>query len=93
MNVREEIKKLDVPIGLYEYCIDELKTELDMLTHPDMYILTITAEGESIREYILEYHHDKDGNLTWTAISRYGYASYNINYEGDVYNVILVNND
>lgn len=93
MDVNEEIKKLDIPAGLYEHCIDELKLELDMLYHPDMYILTITPEGESIREYILEYHHNKKGDLVWTSISRYGYASYSITYEGDIYNVILVNND
>lgn len=93
MDVHEEIKKLNIPIGLYEFCIEELEMELGCLTHPDMYILTLTPEGESIREYIMEYHHDTNGNLVWTSINRYGYASYNLMYNGETYNVILVNND
>jgi hypothetical protein len=93
MDINKEIKKLDIPVGLYEQCIDELCDELDSLTHPDMYILPLTPNGEVIREYISEYHHNKDGDLIWTSISRYGYVSYNMEYEGDVYNVILVNND
>jgi hypothetical protein len=93
MNVHEEIKNLNIPSGLYEFCIEELEMELSCLTHPDMYILTLTPEGESIREYIMEYHHDVDGNLIWSSISRYGYASYNLMYDDETYNVILVNND
>jgi hypothetical protein len=37
MDVHEEIKKLNIPTGLYEFCIEELEMELSCLKHPDMY--------------------------------------------------------
>ena len=93
MKVAERIKDLELPIGIYKYCENLLKNELDNLYYPDMYILPLTPDGEEILEYISDYQYDDKGQLVWDSIYRYGAHTINVMYEGDVFNVILVNND
>jgi len=57
-----------------------------------MYILPITPEGEEIREYLSTYHF-VDKKCIWNSIHAYGAYEYNITYDDEIFNVILVNND
>ena len=93
MNVSERIKELELPVGIYKFCENLFKNELNNLYYPDMYILPLTPEGEEILEYISDYQYNDKGQLIWDSIYRYGAYTINVKYEGDIFNVILVNND
>lgn len=93
MNVSERIKELELPVGIYEYCSDLLKNELDNLYYPNMYILPLTPDGEEIFDYISDYQYNDNGELIWDSIFRYGAYPRNVKYQGEIFNVILVNND
>ncbi len=92
IDIFDRLKQVDLPIGIYKYCEEYLSEAMDYLYHPDMYILPLTPEGEDIYDYLSEYQFE-DGNCIWQSIFRYGAYAYNVKYEGEIYNVILVNND
>jgi hypothetical protein len=83
----------ELPDGIYKYAQEKFKEELSSLYHPDIFILPITPEGEEVREYLMDYHHNEKGQLLWQDIRRYGAGESNITYDGETYNVIIVNND
>lgn len=66
-----------------DYFKDKFKQELDQLYYGTIYFLPLTIEGEEFREYLY--------NEEW--IGKYGCKEYLQEYKGELYNVILVNND
>jgi hypothetical protein len=72
-----------VPTKLYERVYYLLASEILDLYYPDVYVLPTTPDGEVHREMLYgEYD-----------IFRYGCYEYSINYENELYTIILVNND
>lgn len=92
IDVFDCIKEFDLPTGIYIYCREFLKYELDSLCYPDIYIFPLTPEGEEIYNYISQYHFE-NGKCIWYSIFAYGAYPHNVEYEGEIYNVVLVNND
>jgi hypothetical protein len=95
MDVDEEIKELSIPHlpDAEKYAAEMFKDELDGLFYPTLYVLPVTQEGEIIREYLWNYHFDKDDKCIWQSIGRYGCSEYNFEYKGELFLAILVNND
>lgn len=78
--------KYDVPYvhnDVYKYVSKLYKEELVQLYYGDLYVIPITLEGEEYRMYL----HDE------CCIGSYGAYESNFTYDGEVYLVILVNND
>ena len=82
-----------LPDGIERHAADLFKEKLDQLYHPDLIVLPLTPEGESEREWLVNYHHDSDGKLVHQSILRYGAEECNFEFEGVTYLAILVNND
>ena len=92
IDIFDRIKQLDLPTGIYKYCHEYLKDQLDSLYYPDIYIFPLTPEGEDIYDYISTYQIE-NGKCIWYSIFAYGAYAHNVEYEGEIYNVVLVNND
>jgi len=60
-----------------------LAGEILNLYYPDVHVLPITVEGEVYREYLYSDNY----------IFRYGCYEYTLNFKGEIYTIILVNND
>ena len=89
--IKEEPKWwLDYHIRKYAY--DMFKHRLDTMYYPDFYVLPLTPEGESYREYLLSEEYI-DKRISKPSILRYGIEEYNFKYKGEMYLAILVNND
>ena len=83
MDVSQKIKELDLPDGIIKFSYNMFEENLNDLYYPDLYVLPLTQEGEIIREYL---YNDE-------LIGRYGAYEHTIEFENELYNVILVNND
>jgi len=91
-DIFDRIKQLDLPQGIYKYCDDLLSEQMSNLYYPSMYIFPLTPEGEDLYDYISTYQIE-NGECVWYSIFAYGAYAYNVEYEGEIYNVVLVNND
>lgn len=78
---------------LYAYVDTLFAEELATLCYPQTYILPVTPQGEVEREYLLNDQFDDNDDLTWQSVRRYGCSEHTITFEGELYTVILVNND
>ena len=72
-----------VPTKLWEKVNYLFESELLDLYYPDLYVIPTTIDGEIYREQL---YNEYD-------IFRYGCYEYSITYEGEIYTIILVNND
>ena len=79
--------------GVYDHAYNMYAQEVNECDHGYIIILPLTPEGEARREYLMDYHHDDDGKLIHTSIQRYGMSERVMNFNGEDYNVIIVNND
>lgn len=78
INVLNEIEK-----DVYLYARDLFADFLCGLYHPDLYILPISIEGETYRDFLYDEYD----------IARYGAYEINIKHNGVDYLCIIVNND
>ena len=83
----------NLPAGIGKYAYDLFREELDRLYYPDLIILPLTPEGEIQREWLINYHHDKQGRIIHQSILRYGAHEREFKYQGDDFIAMLVNND
>ena len=68
---------------VYKFVSELYKDDLDMLYYGDLYVIPITLEGEEYRIHLYEE----------CCIGSYGAYEHNFIYNGEIYLVILVNND
>lgn len=71
------------PHVVYKHFLSKFKEEISQLYYGDMYLLSVDEEGEEF----LEYLYDDIG------IMKYGCKVYTEEFEDELYNVVLVNND
>lgn len=71
------------PKEVLNYFNDLFKEELDALYYGNLYVLPLTEEGEEFYNYLINEEE----------ICRYGCYTYLKYFNGEPYNIILVNND
>ena len=92
MDIFARLKQLDLPTNIAGHCFKVFEDELNCLYYPSVYIFPLTPEGEELYDYITHYHFE-NGKMVWESVYRYGAHAYNMEFEGEIYNVVLVNND
>ena len=74
----------ELPKGIYQQAFKEFEDELSYLYYPDLIVLPLTEKGEI--ERIRLYDEPQ-------FIGQYGAYEHNFKFNGEIYLVILVNND
>jgi len=83
----------DLPIGIREYVKELLANDMAGMSFPGLIILPITQEAEEVREYLMSYQYDENGNMINEPITEFGAYDNTVEYQGEKYNAILINND
>jgi len=78
---------------VYNFAKNKFNEDLDLMLNASLIVLPINPEGEEKREYLINYQHDKKGNLIHQSVYRYGAKEINFEYKNDLFLAILVNND
>jgi hypothetical protein len=92
-NHKTLTRREKLPKGIYDYAYKKFEVEMLGLYYPYIIILSLTPEDEEEREYLYDYHHDKNGELIHQSIARYGAYEYNFEYDGETYLAIIINQD